>query len=159
MSSPFTTLANGVTREQIEAMAKTGQVPSNLKSEDSKMYIVIFACIEEDLMYSNMVSDEKIYGEAIICTGREATYERIISFLIADMETSIDLKRSRVLVEGVDAGKGVSLYRFIQLCKSKYPDKEIDLSRHMEALEEIDGETPTRQATGFGGNSGTLLNQ
>lgn len=160
MSSPFTNLTPGVSKEQIEVIARTGQVPSNLKSEANKMYIVIFACADE-MLFSNMAADELIDGEVIICEGREKTFDRIIDFLIGDIDCSIDIKRSRVLVEGVDAGKGVSLYRFIELCKAKYPDKQIDLSRHLEAEDDYVDENPTtnRMATGLGGNSGTMLNE
>ncbi len=124
------------------------------------MYIVIFACVDE-MLFSNMSANELIDGEAIICEGREKTFDRIIDFLIEDLDCSIDIKKSRVLVEGVDAGKGVSLYRFIELCKTKYPDKQIDLSRHLEEEDNyVDEESTTnRVATGLGGNSGTMLNE
>jgi hypothetical protein len=161
MSSPFTTLSNGVTKEQIDAMARSGQVPSNLKSEVSKMYIVIFTHID-GTMYSEMSAAEEVDGEFIVCEGREATYDRIINFLNSDLEPcSVDINKSKVLVEGVDAGKSVSLLRFIGFCKNFYPNKEIDLSRHLEAIGVESDETAqvTRQATGFGGNSGTMLNE
>jgi hypothetical protein len=179
MSGLFQQINGNITQEQVMEIAKTGVVPSHLKSVDDKVYYIIMRNYMIT-MYSNIagVMDEypmEIDGEAFIVAGRHNAFNIIKEYLTRDGENGTDLRKSIVMVEGVDAAKGVSLYRFIKLCNQAYPDEAID----EEFLEEsIQGFTDWKEnnnapsydivkaveesqkpATGFGGNAGTLMNE
>lgn len=175
MSSLFQQINGNITQEQVMEIAKTGVVPSHLKSVDDKVYYIIMRNFMI-VMYSNIagVQDEypmEIDGEAFIVVGRHNAFNTIKEYLSRDGEEGTDLKKSIVMVEGVDASKGVSLYRFIKLCNQAYPDEAIDeefLERAINGLNDWEKNAPniakavedsSRTATGFGGNAGTLMNE
>lgn len=173
MSDLFQRIEGEVTEEQVAEIVKTGVVPSHLKSVDDKVYFIIMRNFMV-VMYSNIAgydSDQpmEIDGEAFIVTGRHNAFVTIKEYLEEDAEQSTDLRTSIVMVEGVDAAKGVSLYRFIQLCNQAYPDEAIDesiLERMLNGISEWKEESKrpntvnnSGTTTGFGGNAGTLTNE
>lgn len=162
------------TEEEKRTIAETGVVPSHLKSNEDKLYIVIFRNYMLNL-FSCVSEDVAIDGEAIICKGRKAIFDRVKEYLANDGEQSTDLRKSIVMVEGVDMNKGVSLYRFLKLCNNAYPEDTIDEVYLEEMVSGFtdginpDGEPESyniikavekskKPTTGFG-NSGTLLNR
>lgn len=173
MSDLFQRIEGKVTEEQVTEIVKTGVVPSHLKSVDDKVYFIIMRNFMV-VMYSNIAGydDEvpmEIDGEAFIVTGRHNAFTTIKEYLERDAENSTDLKTSIVMVEGVDAANGVSLYRFIKLCNQAYPDEAIDDSVLDNLINGIDvwhnsGQRPNAVnnsgiTTGLGGNAGTLTNE
>ena len=177
MSGLFQQINGNITQEQVMEIAKTGVVPSNLKSVDDKVYYIIMRNYMT-VMYSNIagVTDEypmEIDGEAFIIIGRHNAFNTIKEYLSRDGENGTDLRKSIVMVEGVDAAQGVSLYRFIKLCNQAYPDEAIDeefLEKSIQGF--TDWENDKKEfpddmkamnnnavATGFGGNAGTLMNE
>lgn len=145
--------------DQIQRIAKTGQVPSELKSAEDKIYFVIFRSFM--VILKSEMAEMDIDGEAIIVQGRHKTFLKIKEFMENEYAMSIDLRTSLVMVEGVDAGKAVSLYRFIKLCNNAYPDDAISeetLDSYIEGFYDEEEVRKQPAATGFGGNAGTLLN-
>lgn len=164
MANVFQQINGPVSEEQITEIVKTGKVPSHLKTAEDKVYYVIFRNFMFDFL-SSAAEDFKIDGEVIITVGRYETFKRIKKYLENDGELGTDFRYSTVMVEGVDAAKGISLYRFIKLCNKAYPNEAFD----EEELEErthgfIDDNSESnsinrnKMATGFGGNAGTMLN-
>jgi hypothetical protein len=151
MPDVFQTLKNVPTKEQIEQIAKTGSVPTSMKGPEDKVYIAILKGYDE--MYSAYCADERIDGYAIIAVGRKELFERIKNYIMNNTEEEIDPNKSFVMVEGVDPTKGINLTRFINLCNKSYPNDEPFYIADQEV------EINTRQATGFGGNAGTLTNE
>lgn len=177
MSGLFQQINGNITQEQVMEIAKTGIVPSHLKSVDDKVYYIIMRNYMT-VMYSNIagVTDEpmEIDGEAFIVVGRHNAFNTIKEYLSRDGENGTDLRKSIVMVEGVDAAQGVSLYRFIKLCNQAYPDEAIDEEFLEKAIQGFtDWENDKKEfpddmkamnnnnavATGFGGNAGTLMNE
>ena len=159
MADLFQKIGKSLTQEQVDEIARTGVVPSHLKDSEDKMYYVIFMNFAIE-MRSNTNEETFVDGEAIVTTGRHNTFLRIKEYLENDEEATTDLDKSIVMVEGVDASKHVSLLRFIRLCNSNYPDDAIDedfLNVFLGANTPM--ETIQQQATGFGGNAGTMLNK
>lgn len=159
MPGLFTELNGHVTQEQLDRMNKSGIIPSDAKSPEEKRYIVIF--VTKDTLESQIAEGIEI-NESIIVDGRYNLFNAIKNYLIADMETEkiIDIKKSIVMVEGVDAGKAVSLYRFIGLCNKSYPNEEFDeLNSYIE--EEVINPVPnnTNTATGNALFGGTFLKE
>lgn len=158
MAGLFTELNGHVTQEQLDRMNKSGIVPSDAKSPEEKRYTVIF--VTTDTLESQIAEGIEV-NEAIIVDGRYNVFNAIKNYLIADMETEkiIDIKKSIVMVEGVDAGKAVSLYRFIGLCNKSYPNEEFDeLNSYIE--EEVN-QMPnnTNTTTGNALFGGTFLKE
>lgn len=146
--------------EQIQQIAKTGIVPSELKGPEDKVYTVIFRSYL--VILQSEMSETSIDGEAIIVEGRHKVFMRIKEFLENEYTMSVDIRTSTVMVEGVDAGKAVSLYRFIKLCNNAYPDEAIPeeiLDKYLEGFTDEEEVKKQPAATGFGGNAGTLLNR
>ena len=161
MADLFQKIGKSLTHEQVDEIARTGVVPSHLKNSEDKMYYVIFMNFAIE-MRSNTNEETFVDGEAIVTTGRRNTFLRIKEYLENDEEATTDLDKSIVMVEGVDASKHVSLLRFIRLCNSNYPDDAID--EDFLNVFFLDTNTPMektiqQQATGFGGNAGTMLNK
>lgn len=180
MAGLFYNVSPQATDEEKMRIAQTGEVPSHLKDVEDKQYFVIFrqrgnGNQNESAIYSDLMVD----GEVIIETGRRNTFKRIEEYLCCDAsmsggeEISTSLKKSLVMVEGVDAGKAISLYRFIQLCFQKYPNDTnlnqefLDIEANAEDV--VDTETKDEDkeesydlasaiASGFG-SAGTYLNE
>lgn len=158
MAGLFTELNGHVTQEQLDRMNKSGIVPSDAKSPEEKRYTVIF--VTTDNLESQIAEGVEV-NEAIIVDGRYNIFNAIKNYLIADMEAEkiIDIKKSIVMVEGVDAGKAVSLYRFIGLCNKSYPNEEFDeLNSYIE--EEVVNPMPNNtNTTGNALFGGTFLKE
>lgn len=163
MKGLFTELNGNVTKEQIEKINKTGVVPSDAKSPEEKEYLVIFKSYLVALKSQIAENEMDITGEAIIIRGRYNMFQKIKEYLDEDAEETIDLRTSMVMVEGVDAAKAVSLYRFILLCNKAYPDEQIPENITNHYLEGFNDEDEVKQsaqnATGSGNFSGTLLRE
>lgn len=164
--SPFQQLGN-VTPEQIKQIAKTGQVPAHLKSAEDKDWMCIFA-FYKDSLYSQL-SDTPIFGEVLKEHGRKEIFEKILDYIYeASIDFDIDFKKSIVLTEGIPFDKAMDLYNFIKICVKAYEDEiEFDMdwfenmiSNKTDAEEEEQVHyVPLKDATGFGGNAGTILNE
>lgn len=147
MPNVFQQVTKPLNNEQIAQIAKTGVVPSSMKGPEDKLYIVILR--ENEEMYTSDCIE--VNGFAIIAVGRKNVFDKVKDYLDS-VERTVDFEKSIVLVEGVDAGKGISLTKFINLCNNSYPDEAFELNIEEPHMEE-------RQATGFGGNAGTLMNE
>lgn len=179
MAGLFYNVDPQATDEEKMRIAQTGEVPSHLKGVEDKQYFVILRqCGNGNYQNESVLSpDLMVDGEVIIETGRKNTLKRIEEYLVYDASmfdgdaVSTSLKKSLVMVEGVDAGKAISLYRFLQLCIQKYPN-DTNLNQEfldMEANAEdvVDTETKDEEesydlasaiASGFG-SAGTYLNE
>ena len=161
MDNLFVELNGHVTEEQMKKSNKTGVVPSEVKSPEIKNYCVIFRS-HLLILKSQMADNEMpITGECIIVNGRHNMFLKIKEFLEEDAEMAVDIRRSAVMVEGVDAANCVSLYRFIKLCNAAYPDDAIAEAYLDEYLEGFYDENEVREssATGNGNYCGTLLRE
>lgn len=174
MPGPFQRIEGEITEEQVIEIVKTGQVPSHLKSPEDKVYYVIFRSyntnlfsnLNDSINYSEDDDELLIDGECILGTGRLNMFRRIMQYLTADVDYITDLDASTVMVEGVDAAKGVSLNRFINLCLQKYPGEyddikpELDLYQNYKEAWKSDNvpHNYNGPAVGLGGNAGTVLN-
>lgn len=157
--SLFQEIKGKPTAEQVQQIARTGQVPSELKSAEDKVYFVIFRSFM--IILKSEMAEMDIDGEAIIVEGRHNVFLKIKEYIENEYAMSIDLRTSLVMVEGVDAGKAVSLYRFIKLCNQVYPEDAIPeetLDAYIEGFNDEEEVRKQPPATGFGGNAGTLLN-
>lgn len=161
MDKLFVELNGHVTEEQMKKINKTGVIPSEVKSPEIKNYCVIFRS-HLLILKSQMADNEmEITGECIIVNGRRNMFLKIKEFLEEDAEMAVDIRRSMVMVEGVDAANCVSLYRFIKLCNASYPDEAIDEAYLNEYLEGFYDENEVREASaaGNGNYCGTLLRE
>ena len=166
MANVFQQIEGNLTEEQVMEIVQTGVVPSHLKPVEDKVYYIIMRNYMIKL-FSNITDEEEeqleIDGEAFIVLGRHNAFKTIKEYLSRDAEESTDLRKSIVMVEGVDAGKNVSLYRFIKLCNKAYPDEAIDdefLENAINGFNDDDKIINNNvSATGFGGNAGTLMNE
>lgn len=159
MAGLFQQIQGNVSEQQIQEIVKTGKVPSNLKSAEDKVYTVIFRSYLS-ILQSSISEDTDISGEAIIAAGRRNIFEKIKNYLYNDAAQEVDVRTSIVMVEGVDAGNAVSLYRFIKLCNQAYSDDPFDddmLEQYLSGFNDEE-EFRRREATGFGGNAGTIMN-
>ena len=165
--SVFQKLNGEISEGQINEIVKTGVIPSNLKDPESKIYFAIFRSYSR-VLYSDFCSEESPYrqeidGEVLICEGRYNIFNKIKEFIENDEERSIDMRTSIVMVEGVDAGKSISMYRFIKLCNQSYPNEKFDedmLEMYINGFEnEEEFRNVENKAVGFGGNAGTLTNE
>lgn len=168
----FQTFSQQPTPEEMKQIAKTGVVPSHLKRPEDKLYMAILRPYDEEF-YSQMTTqfDVPIDGEVVIEVGRKTMFNKLKEFFgLEESLSGVDIKTSIVLVEGVDANKGVSLYRFLELCNESYPDEEIDpevmeyylqiAETEVNKPEENIPVTPNETvASGFGGNAGTMLQE
>jgi len=165
MSGLFQKINGDITQEQVMEIAKTGVVPSNLKSVDDKLYYAIMKN-EMFYMYSQASGEQdiEIDGEVLIAVGRKNIFDKIKEYLLNDGEGGTSLRESIVMVEGVDVAKSVSLYRFLTLCDQAYPDEAISeefIAYHNAQPYDINNavKKSEKTATGFGGNAGTLMNE
>lgn len=165
MSGLFQNINGNVTEEQVNEIARTGVVPSHLKTAEDKLYYVI--CRNYKYILTADIFEAEIDGEALIGVGRHDVFVKIKDYLYNDVDMTTDLEKSLVMVEGVDAAKAISLYRFIKLCNSEYPDEALDnIDEFIEAKRDWEARTegnynekPNASATGFGGNAGTIMNE
>ena len=161
MSGLFVELNGHVTEEQMKQINKTGIIPSAAKSPEEKQYYVIFKSYLVVLKSQLADNGMDITGECIIVNGRHNMFLKIKEFLEEDAEMAVDVRKSMVMVEGVDAANCVSLYRFIKLCNAAYPDDAIAEAYLDEYLEGFYDENEVRKAsaTGNGNYCGTLLRE
>ena len=181
MAGLFYNVNPHATDEEKMRIAQTGEIPSHLKDVEDKQYFVILRqCGNGNYQNESVLcADLMVDGEVIIETGRKNTLKRIEEYLDYDAsmfdgdEISTSLKKSLVMVEGVDAGKAISLYRFLQLCIQKYPNDTnlnqefLDMEANAEdvvdteAKDENEAESydlASAIASGFG-SAGTYLNE
>lgn len=160
--SLFQKVKGNLTEEMVNHIVKTGEVPSNLKSNEDKVYYVTFRSYLI-ILNSQMAEDYEIHGETIITEGRKNTFNMIKDYLDNDAALAVDIRTSFVMVEGVDAGKHISLYRFIKLCNKAYPEEAYDEDKLESYLKDFYDEDEFRdkenKAIGLGGNAGTLMNE
>lgn len=163
MGSLFTELNGHVTQEQIKQINKTGIVPPDAKSPEEKKYFIIFKSYLIDLRSQLADNEMTISGEAFIVYGRYHAFVSIKSYLDEDAERAVDVRESIVMVEGVDAGKGISLYRFLKLCNKAYPNEAFDDDTLEQYLEGFNNEEEFRaensDAVGNGNFGGTFLKE
>jgi predicted nucleic-acid-binding Zn-ribbon protein len=182
MAGLFYNVDSKATEEEKMRIAQTGEVPSHLKNvEDKQYYVILRQCGNGNYQNTSSLSEDlMVDGEVIIETGRKNVFKRIEEYLCVDASMfdgnsiSTSLKKSVVMVEGVDAGKAISLYRFLQLCIQKYPN-DTNLNQEfidMEANAETDIANEATEdkvkeesydlcsaiASGFG-SAGTYLNK
>ena len=165
--SPFQQLGNNVTPEHIKQIAKTGQVPAHLKSAEDKDWMCIFA-FYKDSLYSQL-SDTPIFGEVLKEHSRKEIFSKILDYIYEATSTDVELdfRKSIVLTEGIPFDKAMDLYNFIKICVKAYEDEiqfDMDWFENLisgktdEEEEESVHYVPLKDATGFGGNAGTILN-
>lgn len=166
MAGLFTEASGNLTPEQIKEIAKRGgKLKANEKSPEEKTYMVIFKYWKLVLGSQVAENEMEITGECIISTGRHNMFDKIKEYLDEDGGMDVDLVKSMVLVEGVDAGNAVSLYRFLQLCNKSYADEAFDediIKQYLEGFnEEHLGNTNqvSPNAVGTGNYGGTLLRE
>lgn len=173
MNNGLFTEANGnLTREQVSSIAKRGgQLNSNEKSAEEKLYLVMLKYNEEsdisticDRFSEYYGHDMKITDSALMCIGRKEMCENILEILTVDTDLTIDIRKSLVFVEGVSIINSISLYRFLDLCDHSYPDIQIKdlidcylIEDEDEVNEDEEPQATDTQATGMGNNCGTLL--
>lgn len=172
--SLFQKINQGITNQQAEDIARAGVVPSNMKDPEDKVYFIIFRSYS--IMPTSDIAgrvDENgheqpfyIDGEALIVEGRHNAFTKIKEFIDGDFCNSIDMRLSLVMVEGVDAGKSISMYRFLKLCNRSYPNEKFNEELLESYITGFNDESEFREqeekaisATGFGGNAGTITNE
>lgn len=163
MSGLFTQVANNLTDEQKKNIIKNhGVLQSNEKHAEEKTYCVIFRSYLRVLTSQLAENEMPITGEAIIVLGRHNCFNKIKEYLDEDAEQTVDIRNSLIMVEGVDAAKAVSLYRFILLCNKEYQDEAIDehiLNSYLEGFYDEEEVKESALATGNGNYCGTLLRE
>lgn len=168
MAGLFTEASGSLSPEQITKIAKRGGVLNpDEKSPEEKVYLVVFKSLYD--LNSSIIGETEdgtelpIDGECIVVHGRHRTFDRIRKFISLDTDDWLDVRKSFVCVEGVDPSNAVSLYRFIELCNSSYPNEAVDLSELIYEDSEISSDNneviATAQATGMANFGGTLLRE
>lgn len=161
----FQNLGNNVTKEQIDQIAKTGTVPSHLKSVEDKQWTAIITFDVDHEVWS-MTSDTPIYGEVIVEESRREMYDHLMTYIYeCSDQYPIDFKKSKIIPEGVPIDKGLSLYNFIKICVKEY-NEDFDWE-WFNNVANVDDSSDTphyvplkdAQATGMGGNAGTMLKE
>lgn len=109
------------------------------KDPEDKIYI-IFIVSEIGSYVSNNVdnasSDVVVDGEFSICKGRSDAYTFIKNLLMENLNESVDILSSSVLVEGLSCTNSISMFKFMKHCENLFPDDDFNIDEYINYEEE-----------------------